>query len=551
MPSPTARQVVDDYHQRTRHYFEGYARGPETLDWDAQPAPFRQFAGAPCQPLPLLDQAAPDSALQQALCQPFAGLDEPGPALEPSLAHLAALLQLALGLTAWKTLGPDRWAVRANPSSGNLHPTEAYLLLQDFPGLADGLYHYCPERHALEQRAAYPPVAHRPQHMPRLGILLSSVMWREAWKYGERAFRYCQLDTGHALAALRYAAGVLGWSLQPQTAIGQQTLAGLAGLDRQEDFPARKYPETEQEEPELLLATGFGLPPRCWTVEELQVLAARSHWQGTASSIDRYPMYRWPVIQSVALASRQPDTEPAPPVSWPPAIRALRAGGAGQQPVAALLGGRRSAQRFDPAHVMSRPCFASLLARLQPDAGLPWDVLDAPPRIALMFFVSRVEGLAPGLYCLPRAGQQAALCAGLDPRFSFSPVEGMPGLLQLVELEPRWLGQMLRRLHCMQDIAASACLAVALLADLPAALDDAPCRYRDLFREAGLTGQLLYLEAEAHGLRGTGIGCFFDEPVHTFLGLSGDTWQSLYHFTLGLPVPDPRISSAPAYAGAS
>src|SRR5437660_12483691 len=29
---------------------------------------------------------------------------------------------------------------------------------------------------------------------------LSSIHWREAWKYGERAFRYCQHDVGHALA---------------------------------------------------------------------------------------------------------------------------------------------------------------------------------------------------------------------------------------------------------------------------------------------------------------------------------------------------------------
>ena len=56
------------------------------------------------------------------------------------------------------------------------------------------------------------------------------------------------------------------------------------------------------------------------------------------------------------------------------------------------------------------------------------------------------------------------------------------------------------------------------------------------------------LEAEAQGLRGTGIGCFFDDPVHALLGLEGQAWQTLYHFTVGLPVEDPRIESAPAYA---
>ena len=35
--------------------------------------------------------------------------------------------------------------------------------------------------------------------------------------------------------------------------------------------------------------------------------------------------------------------------------------------------------------------------------------------------------------------------------------------------------------------------------------------YRRLFWECGLIGQVLYLEAEAAGVRGTGIGCFYDD----------------------------------------
>ena len=34
-----------------------------------------------------------------------------------------------MGLSAWKAYGGNRWALRCNPSSGNLHPTEGYLLL--------------------------------------------------------------------------------------------------------------------------------------------------------------------------------------------------------------------------------------------------------------------------------------------------------------------------------------------------------------------------------------------------------------------------------------
>ncbi len=59
---------------------------------------------------------------------------------------------------------------------------------------------------------------------------------------------------------------------------------------------------------------------------------------------------------------------------------------------------------------------------------------------------------------------------------------------------------------------------------------------------------MLYLEAEAVGLRGTGTGCFFDDEVHTLLGLTDTSWQSLYHFTVGGPVLDSRIRTIPPHA---
>ena len=41
-------------------------------------------------------------------------------------------------------------------------------------------------------------------------FVLSSIAWREAWKYGERAYRYCLHDIGHAWQALTLAARSLG-----------------------------------------------------------------------------------------------------------------------------------------------------------------------------------------------------------------------------------------------------------------------------------------------------------------------------------------------------
>jgi len=72
--------------------------------------------------------------------------------------------------------------------------------------------------------------------------------------------------------------------------------------------------------------------------------------------------------------------------------------------------------------------------------------------------------------------------------------------------------------------------------------------YRNLFWEAGLVGQVLYLEAEASGVRATGIGCYFDDPVHEVFGISSRNWQSFYHFTVGGPVEDGRLTMLPAYS---
>ena len=71
--------------------------------------------------------------------------------------------------------------------------------------------------------------------------------------------------------------------------------------------------------------------------------------------------------------------------------------------------------------------------------------------------------------------------------------------------------------------------------------------YRNLFWEAGVIGQVLYLEAEAASARSTGIGCFFDDAVHDVLGLTDNQFQSLYHFTVGMPVEDRRLQTWPPY----
>ena len=208
-------ETVMRYHERTKHQLQPLcAPDPAQLDWANQPNPFRRYEGAPLVRLPLL---GPDDA---PASPHYDDLYHRGsvPSVPLTIRALSRLLQYALAISAWKQAGATRWALRCNPSSGNLHPTEGYLLIGALPGLGDaaGLYHYAPREHGLERRADCSAALFTAlmREFPAQAFLvgLSSIHWREAWKYGERAFRYCQHDAGHAIGALRIAAATLGWS---------------------------------------------------------------------------------------------------------------------------------------------------------------------------------------------------------------------------------------------------------------------------------------------------------------------------------------------------
>ena len=291
------------YHERTKHHFARFAPGPGRLDWANQPDPFRRFEGAPLTRLPLL---APDD---EPRAPAYDTLYAPGAVASATvdLRALSRLLEYSLALSAWKQAGGTRWALRVNPSSGNLHPTEGYVLAGGIAGLgeAPGLYHYAPREHALERRADCPPVLFERlmRGFPPQAFLvgLSSVYWREAWKYGERAFRYCQHDAGHAIGALRIAAATLGWSALVLDAVADETIEALLGLDRSADFE-----DAERESAELVMSVGPGQAATgTFDVEAVQELKAQ-RWYGKANRLSPEDPVRWEIIDTVAAASRKP-----------------------------------------------------------------------------------------------------------------------------------------------------------------------------------------------------------------------------------------------------
>src|SRR6185503_13810596 len=125
-----------EYHELTKHQFNRFARSAGHLDWATQPNPFRRYAGAPITSLPR-EAAAPSEPYASL----FAGAANAAPITESTVADF---LRCSMGLSAWKQYQSSRWALRVNPSSGNLHPTEAYAIVPRCPGLDAGVYHYLP-----------------------------------------------------------------------------------------------------------------------------------------------------------------------------------------------------------------------------------------------------------------------------------------------------------------------------------------------------------------------------------------------------------------------
>ncbi|MET0217979.1 MAG: SagB/ThcOx family dehydrogenase [Burkholderiales bacterium] len=565
--------VVMRYHQETKHHFFRYARSLGYMDWTNQPDPFRRYEGSPLVALPLLEpDDGPLSALYEDLYRPKAIASAP-----VTVRTLSRFLEYSLAISAWKQAGGIRWALRTNPSSGNLHPTEGYLLIDEVPALSPfpGLYHYTAKEHALELRAELSQASFSSlmQEFPPQAFLVgfTSVHWRETWKYGERAFRYCQHDVGHAIGSARIAAQSLGWRMLLWDGLADDTVAALLGVDRPEDFEG-----AEREHPDCLAVV--------WPADQAAGLAAaktisfplllapdavlestRHRWHGRANRLSRDDPVQWPILNQVEVASWKScaerrvvelnhDSPCVENLTNPSADAASNY--PGQPRAGQVIRQRRSALAFDGKTSISVGSFFTMLARVMPAVDfdlcqrpMPWDVLPWEPAVHLALFVHRVDGLAPGLYMLARDPAKAnSLRWAMHQHFAWTSPPGCPEDLPLFLLEEGDARQVAAQVSCHQDIAGDSAFSLGMIAEFESSLRRyGPWFYRRLFWETGVIGQVLYLEAEASGVRATGIGCFFDDPVHQVMGFNDATFQSLYHFTTGGHVEDPRLTTLPPY----
>jgi len=415
------------YHERTKHHPGRYARSPGFLDWANEPNPFRTYEGSRLLSLPLTEKG-PDLNYQDL----YERKNKTPQAF--TFKNISTLLEFSLGLSAWKSYEGSSWVLRMNPSSGNLHPTEAHLILPPLPETDDqgGVYHYNPFRHELEQRTAFDAgfwsKIRDYFRMDGFFIGLSSIHWRESWKYGERAFRYCNHDIGHAMACLGLAGNLLGWKTTYLNALSDEDIEVLLG------FQKVQWHNSERENPELLLFICKNSDediPRDIPQEIIEAFRSFSY-SGGPNRLSREHK-DWQVIDQVSEATAKPET---------PGMRYIYRDYEffeKEEPstlAAEIIRRRRSAVAFDGKTSMQKRHFLGMLDKTIPRShAAPFDLEAGEPSVHLLIFVHRISGLEPGLYFFFRNERDGELKQKCRPDFLWERVDGTTGLLQLYLLK--------------------------------------------------------------------------------------------------------------------
>src|ERR1700730_12260764 len=181
-----------EYHELTKHSPESLRRSQHFLNCVSIPNPVRHYEVVPILDLPV-DPPAPQISALQILAGKTANTSS-----RDGAEFLSQSLFYSASISASKRVASTgyTYALRVNPSSGNLHPTEFHFSTHGLIDWPDGLYHYRPSYHMAEQRAMGNLAGKLVTPSAPLVFVVTSIVWRKAWKSRARAYRYCLHDIG-------------------------------------------------------------------------------------------------------------------------------------------------------------------------------------------------------------------------------------------------------------------------------------------------------------------------------------------------------------------
>lgn len=204
--------------------------------------PFRSYPGALHVDLPpawgRTDGRLEDVLRSRRSCHDFSGNPM-------SLEELASVLALGDGIVAvQRGDDPAEFRLRTAPSGGGLFPVETFCLVMNVDGVSPGVYHYDVLRHRLAQvcatdcRRVLLASCNLEAEVRGAAVCmaLSVVLPRSSFKYGQRAYRFALMESGHIAQNLLLAAEANGLGALPVGGFFDDTLNGLVGLDGFQEF---------------------------------------------------------------------------------------------------------------------------------------------------------------------------------------------------------------------------------------------------------------------------------------------------------------------------
>jgi len=472
------------YHIQTKHHPNKLAKSAGFLDWENQPSPYKYYYNSPKIKLKTTHSTLPYEKFYLK-----------NTTNEFNIDTISQFFEYSLALSAIKEYYTSRWAVRINPSSGNLHPEESYIIWKN------KVLHFNVKEFSLEE------IARSKEMLVEDGMIfvLTSIPLRESWKYGERALRYCLLDTGHAIASARFSANLLGWNMEYINDIPESSLQKLIGLN------LAKFNKNEEE----VFEAAFYI----YTDKKPNIDIKK--FENLKFNLDYFPLtkdsIRWDIVFDTAKLLKREEVFETKllnlKTNFKPSIFSAQE----------IIKNRRSALGFKHTFIKKED-FLDILDKTLPRKLPPFDVKVTLNKIDFVIFVNRVDGLESGIYYFDRNKNKLKL------------------------LEKGDFSEAAKFINCTQDLGKDSSFCLSMIINKNEIKKD--YHYKLAMFEAGIIGQILYLEAEAKNIRGCGIGCFFDDLVSIEILNNSDIF-TLYGFSIGEPIIDERIIPIKANEGKS
>ena len=492
------------YHTSTNHTQQSVYSNAHYMDFDNQPRPFKIYRNLESVPLPSGLESSGVPALD------CLGATTAPERATPTLLELAGLLHHAAGITKVREIPGGQMYFRAAACTGALYHIEVYLVCGDMPGLPGGVYHFGPQDFALrrlregdyrgllvEAAGGEPSLAGAPAV-----FVLTSVFWRNAWKYQERAYRHSFWDSGTVLANLLSTGSGYRLAIRVISSFIDEPVNRLLNLDDGKEVALQLIPVGM--DPEQAIGPVPEVKPMELVVEpysrrELEYPAMAEAHAASSLVSPEHVRELWGMPPSPARPEIQGKLFP---LSCPPAEDLP------QDTIEEVILRRGSSRRFRRSPISYQQLSIMLDRAARP---IPAD------------FIERSDATLNQIYLIAN---------GVDdlPSGSYVYRRDLGALEQLSEGDFR---EQAGRLDLGQELAADASVNIYFLTDLNAVLQRYGNRgYRMAQMEASITAGRLYLAAYAQKLGATGL-TFFDDEVTEFFSPHAEGKSVMFLLAVG------------------